>query len=717
MSAIIDRIIEVPSVSRVILSADRNYQYDSEQVQLLREIANIYIFLTRQKKVLTSFEVNPYYFQRNPLRFSDIEYVITGLLKSDPLGAYVETKRLIREQKIRIKNARNLIDVKDEESYLKLLNLIYGLLDKSKLVKFVSNQLEGYSLGDRTLYSQIFRPIISPNFMLTRLMAKIPIGSDEIDSYAIDNKSHVLILKNTNDIKIIYHLMPPEFNLSEDHLELLDLAKTILSGHKPTTGEFTDPHKIRQTFFNLGKDLIKELAQKKQIPLTYEESEELSRILVRYTIGFGLIEVLLSDPKVQDVSINGPIGENQIFIVHQDYGDCVTNIIPSSEDGEGWATKFRIMSGRPLDEANPILDTELVVPGFRARVSIISAPLNPTGLAFAFRRHRDMPWTLSLFIDNKMITPLAAGLLSFIIDGARTMIVAGTRSSGKTSLLGSCLVEIMRKYRIITVEDTLELPVSSLRDLGYNIQPLKVRSALASGGTELAADEGIRASLRLGDSSLIVGEIRSKEALALYEAMRIGALANVVAGTIHGGSPYAVFDRVVNDLQVPKTSFKATDIIIVANPVRSPDGLHKKRRVTSITEVRKEWVDDPLVEGGFVDLMLYNHKTDRLEPTDNLLNGDSEVIKDIAGSVKEWAGSWDAAWENILLRAKIKETVVNVSKKENKKDMLEATFTIKSNDAFHNISDEVLIKYGYLDNDKIFFRWNEWLKRELKKGE
>jgi hypothetical protein len=328
-----------------------------------------------------------------------------------------------------------------------------------------------------------------------------------------------------------------------------------------------------------------------------------------------------------------------------------------------------------------------------------------------------MPWTLSLFIDNKMITPLAAGLLSFIIDGARTMIVAGTRSSGKTSLLGSCLVEIMRKYRIITVEDTLELPVSSLRDLGYNIQPLKVRSALASGGTELAADEGIRASLRLGDSSLIVGEIRSKEALALYEAMRIGALANVVAGTIHGGSPYAVFDRVVNDLQVPKTSFKATDIIIVANPVRSPDGLHKKRRVTSITEVRKEWVDDPLVEGGFVDLMLYNHKTDRLEPTDNLLNGDSEVIKDIAGSVKEWAGSWDAAWENILLRAKIKETVVNVSKKENKKDMLEATFTIKSNDAFHNISDEVLIKYGYLDNDKIFFRWNEWLKRELKKGE
>jgi type IV secretory pathway ATPase VirB11/archaellum biosynthesis ATPase len=373
------------------------------------------------------------------------------------------------------------------------------------------------------------------------------------------------------------------------------------------------------------------------------------------------------------------------------------------------------MSGRPLDEANPVLDTELVVSDFRARVSIITSPLNPVGVAYAFRRHREKPWTLPLFIDNNMINPLGAGLLSFIIDGARTLLIAGTRSSGKTSLLGSCLVEIMRKYRVITVEDTLELPVASMRGLGYNIQPMKVRSALAAGGTELAAEEGIRTSLRLGDSSLILGEIRSKEALALYEAMRVGALANVVAGTIHGGSPYAVFDRVVNDLGVPRTSFKATDIIVVANPVKSPDGLHKIRRITSITEVRKEWEKDPLAEGGFVDLMLYNHKTDQLEPTDSLINGDSEIIKSIAGSVKEWAGNWDAAWENILLRAKIKETLVNMANKLERKELLEADFSIKVNDAFHKFSDEVLTKFGVLDNEKIFFRWDAWFSRELKK--
>ncbi len=716
MAAIMDRILEVPEISRIILSSDRNYQYGSDQIQLLREIANIYTFLVKQKKILSASGIDLTYFQRNPSRFSDLEYVVTSLLKSDPIGAYVEVKRLIREQKIRIKNVKNPLDVKDENSYLKILTIVYELLDKSSLIKQVKDNLDGYAIGDRTIYSQVFRPTISPNFMLTRLMSSIPIGAEEVDSYSITPQTSVVILKTEEDIKTMYHLTPPEFNLSEDHIELLDLAKTILSEHKPTTEEFTDPYRIRQTFFNIGRDLLKELSESRQIPLTYEESETLANILVRYTIGFGLIEVLLSDPKIQDVSVNGPIGETPLFIVHQDFGDCITNIIPSSEDGESWATKFRIMSGRPLDEANPVLDTELVVPGFRARVSIISSPLNPVGLSFSFRRHRDMPWTLSLFVENKMLSPLAAGLLSFLIDGSRTLLVAGTRSSGKTSLLGSCLVEIMRKYRIITVEDTLELPVTSLRGLGYNIQPMKVRSALAAGGTELAADEGIRTSLRLGDSSLIVGEIRSKEALALYEAMRVGALANVVAGTIHGGSPYSVFDRVVNDLQVPKTSFKATDIIVVANPVRSPDGLHKLRRVVSITEVRKEWEEDPLAEGAFVDLMRYDHKTDQLEPTDNLLNGDSEIIKEIAGSVKEWAGNWDAAWENILLRTKIKETLVEAAKK-NRKDILEAKFVIRSNDVFHSVSDEILRKYGMLDNDKIFFRWNEWFKKELKRGE
>ncbi|MFA5084439.1 MAG: ATPase, T2SS/T4P/T4SS family, partial [Candidatus Paceibacterota bacterium] len=349
------------------------------------------------------------------------------------------------------------------------------------------------------------------------------------------------------------------------------------------------------------------------------------------------------------------------------------------------------------------------------RVAIIQQPLSPYGLAYALRRHREKPWTLPLYIQNKMLNPLAAGLLSFLIDGGRTMLIAGTRSSGKTSLLGACMMEIMSRYRVIVCEGTMELPVDAMRDLDYNILRMKVREALTRESTELSAAEGIRTSLRLGDSALIVGEVRSEEALAMYEAMRVGALANVVAGTIHGANPYGVFDRVVNDLKVPPTSFKATDIIVVVNPIKSADGLHRWRRVLQITEVRKHWMTDPSIEHGFVDLMRYDVKKDELVPTEDLINGESEVLKDIAGNVKGWAGNWDAVWDNIMLRAKIKESIVDVAGKLKMPELLEANWGTKCSNAFHNISDKVQMETGVPSSKHVFPKWQEWLKGELKK--
>jgi len=466
---------------------------------------------------------------------------------------------------------------------------------------------------------------------------------------------------------------------------------------------------------NIAKDLISELSKSQNIPLTHKDLVALAKILVRHTIGYGLIEVLLADDKLQDIVLNAPITQNPIFVRHQEYDECVTNIIPSFEDSNSWAAKLRLQSGRPLDEANPVLDTDIALESSRARVAATTQPLSPKGLAYAFRRHRDNPWTLPLFINNKMINSFTAGLLSFFIDGSRTLLVAGTRSSGKTSLLGSLMLEIMPKYRVIVVEDTLELPVEALRKIGYDILSMKVRSALTSGTTEIEAAEGIRTSLRLGDSALIIGEVRSDETKALYEAMRVGALANVVAGTIHGDSPYGVFDRVVNDLNVPPTSFKATDLIIITSPIKTPDGLHVMKRVSQITEVRKHWSQDPLIEKGFVDLVRYNVEKDELEPTQELINGDSEIIKSIAGNVKGWAGDWEAVYDNILLRGKVKQEIVNAAKKLARPELMEAPFNSLANGAFHRISDEVRQARGKPNSDEVFAKFQDWMYKTVDK--
>ena len=717
MSKACDMLIEVKDATKIVFMQKRNYEYDYEQTILLREIARLYSQLIRRKEIssYTSLISDTSCAKWANSWYSAIQNIISNLLRSDPLGAYVELLRIARDERISLDKSTDSTFSKCGLKYLELLDFILGLFEKTRLIALAKPHLAGHKIGEREVYRRFFIPIVRPDFMFTKLMATFPHDAKELESYTIGEDTEVTIFELPDTVQYLYHITPPEFKLTEEKYEILDTARKIMAEHKPKRSEFVEPERMRQVFFNVGQDLIEELTEYRDMKLTISEIDQLTNILVRYTVGFGLIEVLLQDEKVQDVTINNQIGDVPAFIVHQTYGDCKTNIIPTSMEAESWATKLRLVSGRPLDEANPILDTELSIKGANTRVAAVGQPLNPFGISFAFRRHRDKPWTLPLFVHNRMISPLSAGLLSFIIDGSRTMLVAGTRSAGKTSLLGSLLVELMRRYRVITIEDTLELPTSSLRKLGYNIQPMKVAAALSKGSAEVPADEGIRTTLRMGDSALIVGEIRSKEALALYEAMRIGALANVVAGTIHGDSPYGVFDRVVNDLGVPRTSFKATDVIVVANPIRSADGLHRWRRVTQITEVRKHWENDPLLENGFVDLMKYDARTDQLEPTDDLINGESEILKGIAGNVKDWAGSWDAVWDNILLRAKIKETLVNYAEKANMLNLLEADFVVMANDEFHRISEKIKEEAGSLDSKRIFFDWNEWLKRSVKK--
>ncbi len=716
MAKAVELLVENPGATKIVFSQQRDYEYEFQQVKYLAEIAQVYKRLVKKSEEFSFQKIQMLGGMIDSNKaYAELHDIIYNRLKKDPAGAFVLLKRAIRRERIFLDKMDLPQDRRAQYQYITLIENLAEVLERTQLISRLEDHLPGLKIGERDVYRLVFEPNIKPDFMFTKLMANLPRGAREIASYTV-NETEVVIFELEEDIQYLYHVTPPEFKIDEDRYRLLDQARSILAEHKPDKSEFTNPARMREVFMNVGKDLLDELSKMHQIQLGEAELKELTHILVRYTVGFGLIEVLLSDPRVQDITVNSPMGRIPMYIVHQDFGECKTNIFPSVQDGESWATKLRIMSGRPLDEADPILDTEIEIPGIaNARVGVIAPPLNPTGLAYAFRRHRDKPWTLALFVKNGMLTSLAAGLLSFLIDGNRTMLIAGTRSAGKSSLLGSLMVEIMRRYRIITIEDTLELPTNSLRDLGYNIQPMKVAGALSKGESEVPADMGIRTTLRLGDSALIVGEVRGTEAQALYEAMRVGALANVVAGTIHGDSPYGVFDRVVNDLRVPRTSFKATDIIVVANPIRSADGLHRVRRVTQITEVRKDWEDDPQRENGFQDLMKYNAVTDQLEPTDAMINGDSDILKAIAGSVKEWAGNWEAVWDNIELRGKIKENLVKTSEEHKDPELLEAPFVIQANDMFHHICEKVKDRHGTLESDKILFEWNEWLSRQIMK--
>jgi len=712
MARIIEKLIEEKKVSGIVLAETREYEYDADQTKMLAEIANVITDIIKERKLLSikNIAVEPCT-KYLPTWYAWMRDLVTLQLRGDPIGAYLNLMREIRHLKTKMTSSDeygNCISYYLQNALLPLQEM----LEKCELVQKAKPYLSGYHIGDRTLYRKFFKPTTRPNFMYTKFMAQPPPG-ETVAKYKVGD-TDIEIFKVPGKVRYTYHAVPPEFRLDEEEYILLDAARRILEERRPRELEITEQERMREIFHTLSLDLLRDLSE--QMGRTFEKGqmERLADILTRYTAGLGVVEVLLKDDKIQDVFINSPMGAIPIYIFHQDYEECETNLVPTPQDGDRWATRFKLISGRPLDEANPVLDAEVSVPGGVARVCAINPRLSPDGLGFALRRHRFKPWTFPLFLREKYLNPLFGGLLWFIASYGRTVLIAGSRGSGKTSFLGSLMLQILPYYRMLVSEDTLELPVEQLRNLGYNIERLKSRSVITRVELELPAEDVIRTALRLGDSCLFIGEIRSVESKALFEAMRIGAMANTVAGTIHGESAYGVFDRVVNDLGVPSTSFKAVDFLIVCNKLKTPDGLRTFRRVTELTEVRKHWKKDPQDEGGFVNLMEYRSDDDKLVPTDTLLNGESSVLNQIASRVPGWSGRWDMVWDNIQLRAKILETILDIANKTNKPDLLEAETTVKANQMFHIIAEKCREETGSIDSKRVYNEWLEWFKNNAK---
>ncbi|MBI2172906.1 MAG: type II/IV secretion system ATPase subunit [Candidatus Aenigmarchaeota archaeon] len=711
MATTIEKLMEVKRLVRVVLAGSREYEYDFSEAKLLLEIGYAIERIIKERIISmknVAAREDDFWIQQ---RYGFLQNFLNRL-KYDPIEAYKSLLREIRHSKIMKEKEPDYASKISYQHYINnSLEPIRQILEECELIQIAKPQLTENK--NRSLYRKIFHPTIRPNFIYTRYVSLPPPDAELLERYRMGD-TDVEIYRVKGKLRNLYHVIPPEFRLDENEYTLLDTARRYLGRHEPVEGELSRPENVRENLYRIGLDMIRDIANNNNMQLSEKKLSNLAKILTRYTAGLGILDLILQDDKIQDIAVNSPVGTSPVYIYHADYHECETNIVPSQEDAESWATRFRLSSGRPFDEANPVLDTELEVPGGRARVAAITRTLSPDGLGFAFRRHRDKPWTFPLFIKNRMIDSFSAGLLWFLIDGSRTMLIAGTRSSGKTSFLSSCIVQIMPKIRIVSLEDTLEIPVPQLRELGYNIERLKSRSVITNVETELPAEEGLRTALRLGDSSLIVGEVRSREAIALYEAMRIGALANLVAGTIHGESAYGVFDRVVNDLGVPPTSFKATDIVVVNNMIRSPDGLHSFRRTVELTEIRKHWSSDPVKEGGFVNLLEYSAKEDKLKPTKTLLTGESEIINDIMSRVREWRGNWDAVWENITMRQKILQSLVDYSDAYKRPDIMEAPSVIESNSMFHIASADIKEETGSIDNKLVYERWHDWLEKKVR---
>jgi type IV secretory pathway ATPase VirB11/archaellum biosynthesis ATPase len=430
-----------------------------------------------------------------------------------------------------------------------------------------------------------------------------------------------------------YVLTPAEFGLDHSSLEKIMESISSLESEPPPSSVMDDEARLRRY---VERRVMREL-KKNPSGKNFSSDQVLSRICGQYTIGLGVLEHLLRDERVQDIYVDPPLSTNPVHLTlggmtdPELEGSYPTNVILTEEEVERIVSILRYTSGRPFSEANPVLECDM--PIFNSRVTAVSPPLSPGGISLAIRKHSHDPWTLLRLISSGSITPRAAAFLDLCIDGRSTMLIAGPRGAGKSSLLGALLFNVDPSRRIITIEDTPELPVRHLTEEGFNVLGLTVE-----GDGKQSTDKALRTALRLGESVLVMGEVRGPETRTLYEAMSAGTAGSAVLGTFHGDSAESVYKRTVEDLGVSPGSFSSTDLVIVCGLVQPKGRRTRYRRVIQISEYIKKGKP-----GRFRDLFRFDSDAGALVMDDDISS--SETFSKIASiwgmSLKELLSELD----------------------------------------------------------------------------
>lgn len=332
----------------------------------------------------------------------------------------------------------------------------------------------------------------------------------------------------------------------------------------------------------LRRQVVTELAsalEEEDLPLTAEEESALATEVCADVFGFGPIDHLLADDAVTEVMCNGPdtvwverAGRLERTDVRFVDADHLRRVIDKMVGG----------AGRRVDESVPLCDARLPD---GARVNAVVAPVAVGGPFLTVRRFGARRLGMEDLVAAGTLSTEVAGLLSMCVTGRRNIVVAGGTGSGKTTLLNAMSSFIPAGERIVTIEDAKELQLEQ-----GHVVALEARPPNVEGRGEVTIRDLVRNSLRMRPDRIVVGEVRSGEALDMLQAMNTGHTGSLT--TVHANSPRDALARLetlvlMAGYDLPVRAIReqlASAVDLVVQMARGPDGA---RRVTHLTEVQR----------------------------------------------------------------------------------------------------------------------------------
>lgn len=351
------------------------------------------------------------------------------------------------------------------------------------------------------------------------------------------------------------------------------LHKAIITRLDLTKLNTLAPDRVKAEVSRLAEGLL----QAESMPLSSAEKDRLVGEVHHELFGLGPLEPLLADPTISDILVNSYAN---VFVERR--GKLEKTSISFKDDEHLRRVIERIVStvGRRIDEAQPMVDARLTD---GSRVNAIIPPLAIDGPVLSIRRFGADPLKIHALIENGALTKEIAILFEMCVKARLNIIISGGTGAGKTTLLNALSAYIPTDERIVTIEDSAELQLQQ-----PHVVRLETRPPNIEGRGEITQRDLVKNALRMRPDRIVVGEVRSGEAIDMLQAMNTGHDGSLT--TIHANTTRDSLSRLETMIQM--TGMRLSDramrqqiasaVNLVIQVARLTDGT---RRITSISEI------------------------------------------------------------------------------------------------------------------------------------
>jgi pilus assembly protein CpaF len=326
------------------------------------------------------------------------------------------------------------------------------------------------------------------------------------------------------------------------------------------------------------ESLFTRIADEEGIALTRAERVRMLEQITDEILGLGPLEPLLRDETVTEIMVNGP---QQLYIEREGRLELTNVTFQNDEHVMKIIQRIIAPIGRRIDESSPMVDARLAD---GSRVNAIIPPLSLVGPVMTIRKFAATPFTVEDLIRFGTATPEMFEFLEACVRARLNVFVSGGTGSGKTTMLNILSSFIPDDERIVTIEDAAELQLRQ-----DHVVTLEARPSNIEGKGAIPIRELVRNALRMRPDRIVVGEVRSAEALDMLQAMNTGHDGSMSTG--HANAPRDMLARLetmvlMAGMDLPLRAIReqiasAVDLIVHQN--RLKDG---SRKITNITEVQ-----------------------------------------------------------------------------------------------------------------------------------